>query len=245
MAYQNKVHLTFDIDWAPDWVVFNILDELRTYNIQATFFITHPSDTIETMKSDGHNIGLHPNFFPNSSHGKTPEEVMDYISQLHPNAVSIRTHGLVQSSPLLQTVVNINDRIKYDFSTFTYLMPHISCFNWNFYGNNLKRINYNWEDDAAFFDANNDWTTITPFANLHVFDFHPIHIALNSKDYANYTKLKNTLGSRSLTNATPCDLEGAANHEDGTNSRFQALLKGPWEFLTFDQLIQELTGDDT
>ena len=60
-------HLTFDIDWAPDCCVEQILLDLKKNSVKATFFITHASDINDEIINQGHHIGLHPNFFPNST----------------------------------------------------------------------------------------------------------------------------------------------------------------------------------
>ena len=62
-----QYHLTFDIDWAPDFLISQIIDKLNKKNIKATFFITHQSDIIKDIAENGHTIGLHPNFLAGTS----------------------------------------------------------------------------------------------------------------------------------------------------------------------------------
>ena len=150
------------------------LDLLAKHNIKATYFITHDCPSVERIRKEGHTLGLHPNLLPGSSHGKTPTEAIEYLLQIAPEAVVIRTHALVQSSPILYEIFHSFPQLKYDLSILMYGFEHIGKFSWKYDGVEFERINYNWEDDCAFFDDGFCWkgpipqsaqwsTTSTPF----------------------------------------------------------------------------------
>src|SRR4051794_20579892 len=103
--------LTFDIDWNADYIVQNAIDLCDDLKVPATFFITHKSKVVDRLKSTHHERGLHPNFGFGSTHGSTPEEVLDHVSALAPEAVSIRSHGLTNSSSLFAMISNRCPRV--------------------------------------------------------------------------------------------------------------------------------------
>ena len=64
---------------------------------------------------------------------------------------------------------------------------------------NLIRVPYFWEDDThiLYKDINSvDYYLNTP--GLKVFDFHPIHIYLNTEDLNRYEKIKSDVKNKSL-----------------------------------------------
>lgn len=232
-----QYHLTFDIDWAPDQLVADICEKLNARNIKATFFVTHPSDVIEDLKQNGHNIGLHPNFFPNSSQGKDPMKIMEYLLKIAPEAISFRSHGLFLSSSLLLQIASNFPQIKYDLSVFLYKFPLVAVTDFIYDDVVIKRINYNWEDDIACFDSQFVWNEIDPFAQTMVFDFHPIHTTgLNSNNLDNYKALKSNLNGRPLYDATPEEISKYRNPALGAENYLDSIISSKMKSIDFDAL---------
>lgn len=185
--------LTFDIDWAPDWIVEDIALRLIAKRVKATFFITHNSPVLNFLRtySDLFELGIHPNLLPGSTHGKTEAEIMNGIKKIVPEAETMRTHGLYQSSNFL-IAANAKYGIKIDASI---LMPDIHNIQYHFLkceNAKLFRVPYNWEDDIEFFSDCPRWSVESFNSNADlIFDFHPIHIALNSSGPGSYRNLKN------------------------------------------------------
>jgi hypothetical protein len=58
-------------------------------------------------------IGLHPNFANNSTQGDNVDDILKKLKEIVPNAESIRTHGLLQSSEiLLKLGMDIEEEIE-------------------------------------------------------------------------------------------------------------------------------------
>jgi len=232
-----KYYLTFDVDWAPDFCVSNILDKLKNANIKATFFVTHASDIIADIINQGHNVGLHPNFLPNSSQGKCLVEIMDYLFKISPNSTILRTHCLIQSTPLLYDIFNKYQQLKFDFSLLMYKFPLVKAFEWNYDGSNLIRINYNWEDDFAFYDTDFIWERPKFYSDITVFDFHPIHVALNSRDNKKYNLLKREIFGKPLWKATENQLKKFESNEKGTRDFLDAIIESDATPIEFSELL--------
>src|SRR3954471_19598346 len=136
-------HLTFDVDWAPDWVVDICRQKLNRKNIKATFFITHPSDIIPDLLKDGHIAGIHPNVFAGSSQGKSVRETFDYRLNILPDAAMMRTHGLYQSSCFFSEIILNYPQIKTDFSLLTYKSASVEKTRLLLTEGSIDRVNYN------------------------------------------------------------------------------------------------------
>ncbi|MEL6814726.1 MAG: hypothetical protein AAFP03_07920, partial [Cyanobacteria bacterium J06598_3] len=48
----NTIHLTFDIDWAPDFMIASVMSLLESYEAKASFFLTHPSEFVAQKMTD-------------------------------------------------------------------------------------------------------------------------------------------------------------------------------------------------
>ena len=49
LSWQDKIFITFDIDWCSDEVLSYTLDFVEKYNIKATFFVTHETKLLEHL----------------------------------------------------------------------------------------------------------------------------------------------------------------------------------------------------
>ncbi len=187
--------ITLDVDWAPDFAIDFVANLLIESKVRATWFITHESPAIERLREHPYlfELGIHPNFLPGSTHGKSDLEVLKHCMSLVPQARVVRTHGLVQSSNLLEMFVD-QTPIRLDVSLF---LPHASAlapvtYYWE-NGKRLIRLPYVWEDDFEMVRPNSNWDLEKLFqvgSGLMIMDFHPIHIFLNSSTLAPYRAVR-------------------------------------------------------
>lgn len=213
--------LTFDIDWAPDFILEEIVPILKQYNIKSTWFATHESSIIRELEKDElFEVGIHPNFQKNSSHGRNPEEILIEMTKLFPNAKSVRTHSLFQSSPLLALFhkFGIENDLSLLLENCSSLHPFFSSFF------RLYRFPCFWEDDVMM-SKNYDlehFSTFKKISGLKIFNFHPIHIFLNSKNLEKYNEIKTSIG---LSNITKSNIQKFINNNTGTKSFFLHLIE--------------------
>jgi len=195
----NKITLTIDIDWVADDVIEYVAEILLKYNIKATWFVTHKSPAIKTLfkRKDLFKTGIHPNFLPNSTQGRTMREIMDYLLDICPGAQIMRTHGLYQSSLMFAFIIENYPQIKIDASLFIPAAKNLHVHK--FYAQPsyperfIYRIPFLWEDDFTMISAHPNFkfkVNNFPGYGVKVFNFHPIHIALNSSSWIKYTNLK-------------------------------------------------------
>ena len=186
--------ITLDVDWAPDFVIDAVADRFRQAGVRSTWFVTHSSPAVSRLRQspDLFELGVHPNFLPGSTHGDTPEAVLEHVLGLVPEARSMRTHGLVQSTQLLDLVIR-RTPIAIDVTAFLPRTPNLRPFPYPWQGGTLWRVPFFWEDDFEMERSRPCWT-LAPYLDvgpgLKVFNFHPIHVYLNSPDMAPYRALK-------------------------------------------------------
>lgn len=227
-------HITFDIDWAPDFTINYCLQILKKKNIKATFFATHRTDLLKEISKDGHEVGIHPNFEKNSSHGKSVEEIIEYCLELAPNAKLIRTHGLIQSTRLLVKIFKDFPQMKIDISTLTFGFPTVKLFKLPYDGLIINRLNYNWEDDLEFDNKSFNWKKSKLFGKFNILNFHPVHVYLNSKNKKNYSNLLKELNKKKLYLAKKEIFDKHINHDEGAKDFLLSVISSKNKQIKLD-----------
>jgi hypothetical protein len=202
----NIVAITSDIDWAPDDVIKYMLSILGEYRIKITFFCTHGINVKEMKK---HELAIHPNF----TKDKTDEKTIHELMTLYPEAKGTRSHSLYIHSRLFNIYQGFG--LEYDSN---YILPGqiIEPF---FIAKNILELPIFFEDDTHFLKSKNfDLNQFDLKRNgLKIFNFHPIHIFLNTQKVSDYVNAKNCLQE-------PAILRKYRNSDKGTEDMFIDLL---------------------
>ncbi len=176
------IAISFDIEWAPDVVIEDTLDLLNTAGVQATFFATHATSFFDGIH--GHEIGIHPNFLLTKDY----RSELDRLMGLYPQAQGVRCHSYYQNTQILDLFVEHG--LRYDSNLLMFCCQGIHAFqNWN----GLVRVPVFWEDDVNCL-VGDTWDpqmlSISDPDSLYVFDFHPIHVFLNTESMDRYEAAK-------------------------------------------------------
>lgn len=185
--------LTFDVDWAADFMIDRIAGQLIDRGVRSTWHVTHASPAIDRLRErpDLFELGIHPNFLPGSSHGDTVSDVLATSMRLVPEATTMRSHGLMQSTPILTQVI-ASTPIRCDSSIMLPDAPNIAAVDFPQAGGPLVRVPYFWEDDVEMMRDSPRWTLDEDrqAPGLRVYDFHPVHVYLNAGDMRPYQALR-------------------------------------------------------
>ena len=165
---------------------------LDKYNVKATFFVTHETKLLERMRENTKiELGIHPNFNPllngDFRYGKNYKEVIDFYMKIVPEAKSSRSHSITHNSHILEELIargiTHDSNTLVPFSSNSYLEP------WKYWSDALTRVPYFWEDDVHCI-YNWEWNVekFICYEGIKVFDFHPIHIFLNTEYLDRYEK---------------------------------------------------------
>lgn len=222
-SWRDRVFLTFDFDWASDEILEHVIDIVERADIEATWFVTHDTPVLDRLRSNQKfELGLHPNFNPllspsgsDRSREQSAETILFDLREILPDARSVRSHSMTQSSRLLDIFAEAG--LTLDCNHF---IPHNSGMAlrpWRHW-NGMVKVPHFWEDDIWVMEGRK---TILGQAmavhGLRVFDFHPIHIALNSADMGVYEKTRSLHGQWN-------SLKKHIHQGDGVGTFFDDLL---------------------
>jgi len=178
---QNSIVISMDMDWADESVIQDSLSLLSSYEVRSTLFMTNKLK----LEITGHEIAIHPNYTSSDLESHLKERVQDF-----PETTGVRSHTLfyTYALPLMYPKYNI----KYQSNTMMLLEHNIVPYKLTQHINELPIF---WMDIPYFeiFD-NNPSFAIEELGldqpGLKVFDFHPIHLFLNTKSIAHYEQAK-------------------------------------------------------
>jgi len=184
----NKICVTFDIDWAPDFVLDYVLDLVKKSGIHTTWFVTHNSKTVKRIiEEETIEAGIHPNFLAGSTQGDTPDRVMNKLMKIVPGARSVRTHAMVYSASISRMFATYG--LTIDSSLFLGGMANIQPFVTQYPDNRrIIRAPYFWSDDGEI--TNTPKWEIPTCDGLKILCFHPIHVYLNTSRWDDYFLFK-------------------------------------------------------
>ena len=111
--------LTTDIEWASEDHIRSLFHMADILGVPLFPFVTHES---EYLKKRGGAQGIHPNFLPGSTQGKTETEVMDYCFKLVPRAKAFRAHCFYDHTRLQWAMADRG--INIDSNVLRYMEPH-------------------------------------------------------------------------------------------------------------------------
>lgn len=226
-SWSSQWFLTFDIDWACDEILDDTIDLVEAAGVEATWFVTHDTPLLARLRDNPlFELGIHPNFNflldGDARQGKTAAEVVDRLLDLVPEARSVRSHSMAQSSMLLELFKRKG--LTHDCNQF---LPEHSGHElqpWRHW-NGLLRVPYFWEDDVhCLYGSGTSTAELVKRNGLKVFDFHPIHVFLNTEQMDRYERTRHVHGN-------PSELIRYRCEQEGTRTRLEQLLSFSGETL--------------
>lgn len=175
-----------DTDWCHEEILQYALELFREHNFPCTVFATGHYASLLHHTGAGLEIGLHPNFNETTIAGY--ESTLRALRQLYPHAEGVSSHAMTSSTPILDLFQQYG--FIYDRNLLSYKIPQLTAFR---HYNGLWRLPIFWEDDI--------WFTAEPGVPFdermlalehfrYIFNFHPIHLYLNTASTAHYQAFK-------------------------------------------------------
>jgi hypothetical protein len=194
----SKLVVTVDLDWAPEPAIEETIEFLIQNSIHPTVFITHRSKYIETKMSQL-EVGLHPYFAPNSSHGQTIDEVVQYITSLPYNFSGYRCHRFATCNLSAQAMKNAGMKISSNVCTdLEYIRPFKNRYGLTEIPIFLEDGGYLWRQHSL---------KITPiFKELFLSEgtkvilIHPMHFAINTPNFDYMHQIKQSVNRNTWNN---------------------------------------------
>jgi hypothetical protein len=198
-TWEDRLFVTLDVDWAHDGVVAYAAGLLEEAEVPATWFVTHDSPAVERLRANPRfELGIHPNFnflidAGDPRNGASAEEVVDRLLSVVPEAKSVRSHAMTQSSNLM--ALFSRKGLTHDSNHFVPEQSGIMLRPWWHWCDILK-IPYFWEDDVRCLSpVNTPLAELVERPGLKVFDFHPIHLFLNTEAMDRYEAARPDFGA--------------------------------------------------
>jgi len=149
-SWLDAIFLTFDIDWAHDDVLVDTIELVELAGVAATWFVTHDTPVLDRLRANPKfELGIHPNFNflleGDDRNGCNARDVIERLQAIVPEATSVRSHSMTQSSGLLALFKEIG--LTHDANHFVPVQAGIELKPWKLW-NDLIRVPYFWEDDV-------------------------------------------------------------------------------------------------
>ena len=211
--------ITYDQDWCHksvlDWAVNLFLYEVSNKSVSTnltsrfprfdsfdeprlTVFVTDFS--LEWFQSPLVEYGAHPNFEASTTQGTSDRDILFRAENSIRDCSTWRAHSLMSSTRISELVTRTTSWTIEN----NYYLPNVTLLPYcitNFPNHKpVLRVPLHWEDDLEMRSGRRAIEVleeIPPMGNhLVVYNFHPIHLALNSVDMTLYENLKsaNLLG---------------------------------------------------
>jgi ubiquinone/menaquinone biosynthesis C-methylase UbiE len=193
---------TSDMDWAPESMIEETLNIFLENKVPLTPFVTHHSKTIKEYYKGSNTkyVGLHPNFLPDSTQGTNFREIISNMGKLWPDAVCFRSHVFFDNSLIAR---EFYDRgFKYDSNLCLHLQPSLVPLQ---HSSGLLRFPV-FLEDYLYAIREQIWDLshilgLLKTPGLKIFDFHPVHVCLNTPNIDYYESVKKDINEnwRKLT----------------------------------------------
>jgi len=232
---------TSDLDWSPEWAIQEMLRVFDKLEVPLTIFITHHSKVIKKIygkPGKSQYVGLHPNFFPKSSHGTNSLDIIEFCQKFWPDAKCFRSHGFFDNSKITKEFYARG--FKYDSNLCLFLHP---CCTPLRHSSGLIRFPVFWEDDTHIQKGLPLKIDIikrdveTP--GLKIFNFHPLSLAINAPTKEYYAKNKFLLKARSASSWRKYVFDGTGERTF-LEELISHLKKMGVHFYYLDDLFREL-----
>ncbi|PWE00343.1 polysaccharide deacetylase WbmS family protein [Marinilabilia rubra] len=224
-----KVAITIDVDWAPDKVLEHTLKLFSKAGVPCTIFATHRTSLLSGLDQKQFEIGVHPNFNPLFDGDKRhPVDVVAPLREAFPGAMGIRSHSSLVSNVLVEMFGEMGFQYESNIC-----LPYSKKLEVLPLWNGMMRIPFNWEDylhfsfGKSFRDADLDFSE-----GLHILNFHPVHIFLNTETRERYE------GARPFYQ-DPEHLYGYRNLGRGTATLLEGLLMKNYPFVKLEDIFHE------
>lgn len=176
----KSIAISFDIDWAPDYMIKNVINILNNYTVNSTFFVTHNSQVIQDTNEDQIELASHLYISNDSSQGSNIEKVIEKLRRWYPNKKIDGNRFHLLSHSYRDLSIMGKKGYKYDISALRFNSPYIlPAFHNDL---NLSLLSYFWEDGIC--ENSNIPLTISEVnidsPGIKIFNFHPMNIYINS-----------------------------------------------------------------
>lgn len=201
----NQTCFTIDIDWACEAAIEETLSFFLERNITPTIFTTHDSKIVSSLLTKL-DVGLHPFFGRQSSHGATVNEVVKYVLALPHNLKAFRCHRFAVCNESKEAMLKAGMIISSNVCTNLQLIePFSDRFDFTEYPIFLEDGGYLWHKYPLF--VNKALQDKLLLNKLKVILLHPMHFVINSPSFNYMYDIKQSLNRKNWLNMSKKKLD--------------------------------------
>lgn len=202
----NRLVVTIDLDWACEPAIEDTLDTLEKLSISPSVFITHRSARVEASMNSL-EVGLHPYFGPNSSHGSSIAEVVNHVTHLPHNFRGFRCHRFAtcneSKKALMDAGMLVSSNVCTDLETISPFRDRFGLIEVPIF---LEDGGYLWRKYPL--EMNNFLLQAIRQPGPKVLLIHPMHFALNTPDFNYMANIKQNISRKEWNELSKNSLDG-------------------------------------
>lgn len=230
----NSLIFTIDIDWASEAAIEETLLFFYNHNIKPTIFNTHHSRAIEKAITSV-DIGLHPFFGHNSSHGRSINEVVKFIKDLPHNINAFRCHRFGACNESKQAMLKSGMEIISNVCTnLELLSPFRDRSGLIEYPIFLEDGAYLWHKYPLEITHELEKKLTHPTPKVIV--VHPMHLVLNTPNFDYMVNIKNSSTRESWNTMNTRSLDGLRFKGRGVRDFIEDLIAASPQFSSLREL---------
>lgn len=235
----SQLAVTVDLDWACEAAITETLDFLDERQVLATVFATHRSARVEAAL-DRIEVGLHPYFGEDSSHGRSVDEVVRYVLDLPHNLPAFRCHRYASCNASREALTKaglwISSNVCTDLESLTpfedrYGATEVPIFMED--GGYLLR-QHTLDGSGRLQDRLRE-------PGVKVLVVHPMHFALNTPHFGYMADIKRSLSRAAWNRLTTSDLDSLRWRGRGIRDLVVEVIAGASEVTTLGRAAQQRT----
>jgi hypothetical protein len=177
----NSLIVTVDLDWAPEVAIEETLDFLKGMNISPTIFSTHRSAIVEDNLNKL-EVGLHPYFGKDSSHGASITDVVKHVMDLPHNLPAFRCHRFAVCNESKQAMLEAGMLLSSNICTDLEIVPPFrDRFGLIEAPIFLEDGSYLWREHPL--EITEELRNVIIGPGIKVILIHPMHFAVNTPHF--------------------------------------------------------------
>lgn len=230
--------VTIDVDWACEPAIEETLSFLEEKKITPTIFTTHNSAAIQSSinKID---VGLHPYFGINSSHGSTVKDVVKYVTDLPHNLSAFRCHRFAICNTSKQAMVEVgmllSSNVCTDLEIITPFRDRSGLIEAPIF---LEDGGYLWRKHPMKLDKNLESLVLCD--KIKIISIHPMHFAINTPTFSYMYAIKQSVSRTEWQNMSRSTLSKLRWNKYGIRNLITELLALGSTRLSLRELINTI-----
>jgi hypothetical protein len=201
----NNLFITADIDWASEAAIEETLDTLKELNVSPTIFSTHRSAKIESSM-DELEVGLHPYFGSDSSHGSSIPEVVAHVMALPHNLRAFRCHRYANCNASRQAMMEagmvISSNVCTDLEVVLPFKDRLGLLEVPIF---LEDGGYLWQKHPL--ELSEQFVKQMSKPGPKVINIHPMHFCINTPHFDYMYQIKQSMSRSAWNNLSRQDLQ--------------------------------------